>query len=220
MPHLTLHLDRDNPTDSGLVPFNVSPSSKNSKTTINHPWTPLQLRSRSAWSFIINVQLDNSSKVFPALVDSGASGTFVSNQLGLQHNDLDKPLKLQLFDRSPAMTRITQYHDNTLTLNNDLQFQAQLLITQLPLPTPIMLRLPWLQDVNPNINWKNLTMQFPGPEVSLVAAIPLCLQSIPDSDVSHPGTSTSRATQSPSTSDDNPNKEGDATLPQSPSITL
>ncbi|KAG5328454.1 hypothetical protein C0989_010418, partial [Termitomyces sp. Mn162] len=158
--------------------------------------------------------------VFSALVDSSASGTFVSNQLSLQCNDLDKPLKLQLFNRSPAMTIITQYHDNTLTLDNNLQFQAQLLIIQLPPPTPIVLGLPWLQDVNPDIDWKNLTMQFPSPEASLAAAIPLHLQSISDSNVSHPSASTSGVTQSPSTSNDNPNEEGDATPPQSPSITL
>ncbi|KAG5732059.1 hypothetical protein E4T56_gene18829 [Termitomyces sp. T112] len=215
-PSLTLRLNRDNSTNSGLVPFDVSPPSKNSKATINHPWTPLQLCSRSAWSFIINVQLDDPSKVFPALVDSGASGTFVSNQLGLRHDNLNRPLELQLFDGSPATTRITQYHNNTLTLDNDLQFQARLLVTQLPLLTTIVLGLPWLQDVNPNIDWKDLTMQFPGPEASLAAAIHLCLQSIPDSDISHSSASTSGATQNPSTSDDNPDEEGDATLPWSP----
>ncbi|KAG5734830.1 hypothetical protein E4T56_gene626 [Termitomyces sp. T112] len=88
------------------------------------------------------------------------------------------------------MTRITQYHDNTLTLNNDLQFQARLLVTQLPPLTPIVLRLPWLRDVNPNINWKNLTMQFPGPEASLVAAIHLRFQSIPDPDATPDPTAT------------------------------
>ncbi|KAG5722479.1 hypothetical protein E4T56_gene2867 [Termitomyces sp. T112] len=210
---LTLRLDQDNPTDSGLVPFNVSPSSENSKAIINHPWTPLQLHSRSARSFIINVRLDDPSKVFPALVDSGTSSTFVSNQLSLQHNDLDRPLELQLFDGSPATTRIMQYHNNTLTLNNNLQFQAWLLVTQLPPPTPIVLGLPSLQDVNPDINWKELTMQFPSPKASLAAAICLCLQSILDSDVYHSVTSTSGATQNPSTSDDNPNDEEDATLP-------
>ncbi|KAG5346763.1 hypothetical protein C0989_000251, partial [Termitomyces sp. Mn162] len=132
--------------------------------------------------------------VFPALINSSTSGTFVSNQLSLQHNDLDKLLELQLFDGSPTMTRITQYHNNTLTLDNDLQFQAWLLVTQLPPSTPIVLKLPWLQDVNPNINWKNLTMLFPSPKVSLVAAIPLHLQSISDSNISHPGASTSGAT--------------------------
>ncbi|KAG5732684.1 hypothetical protein E4T56_gene16814 [Termitomyces sp. T112] len=93
-PSLTLRLDWDNPTNSGLVPFDVSPPSKNSKTTIDQPWTPPQLHSRSAQSFVIYVQLGNSLKVLPALVDSGTSGVFVSNQLNLRRNNLDKPLKL------------------------------------------------------------------------------------------------------------------------------
>ncbi|KAG5718803.1 hypothetical protein E4T56_gene2697 [Termitomyces sp. T112] len=114
---------------------------------------------------------------------SSASGVFVSNQLDLRCNDLNKPLELQLFNGSPATTRITQYHDNTLTLDNDLQFQARLLVTQLPPLTLIVLGLPWLRDINPNINWKNLTMQFPGPEASLAAAIHLHFQSISDLDV-------------------------------------
>ncbi|KAG5350377.1 hypothetical protein C0989_011300, partial [Termitomyces sp. Mn162] len=82
---------------------------------------------------------------------------FISSQLNLQHNNLDKLLKLQLFNGSPAMMGITQYHDNALTLDNNLKFQAWLLITQLPPSTPIVLGLPWLQDINSNINWKNLT---------------------------------------------------------------
>ncbi|KAG5333153.1 hypothetical protein C0989_006181, partial [Termitomyces sp. Mn162] len=106
-PSLTLRVDRDNPTNSGLVPFNVSPPSKNSETTIDQPQTPPQLRSRSARSFVIYVQLGGLLKVLPTLVDSGASSVFVSNQLNLQRNNLNKPLELQLFDRSPAMTRIT-----------------------------------------------------------------------------------------------------------------
>ncbi|KAG5724402.1 hypothetical protein E4T56_gene15992 [Termitomyces sp. T112] len=215
-PSLTLRLDRDNPTDSRLVPFDVSPPSENSDTTIDQPQTPPQLRSRSAWSFIIYVRLGGSLKVLPALVDSGASGVFISNQLDLRHNDLDKPLELQLFDGSPAMTRITQYHDNTLTLNNDLQFQAQLLITQLPPSTPIVLGLPWLRDINPNINWKNLTMQFPGPKASLAAAIHLRLQSISDLDIPCPNTITSRTTQDSPTPNANPDGERSTNLSRSP----
>ncbi|KAG5349556.1 hypothetical protein C0989_003181 [Termitomyces sp. Mn162] len=171
----------------------------------------------SSWQCsLLNIQLNSSPTVLPTLVDSGASGTFISNWLGLQHNDLNKPLELQLFNGSPAITGITQYHDNTLTLDNDLRFQAQLLITQLLLSTPIMLRLLWLQDVNPNINWKNLTMQFPGSEPSLVAAIPLCLQSISDSDVPDPNTNTSGATQHSSTLDGDQKGEDNAPPPQSP----
>ncbi|KNZ80763.1 hypothetical protein J132_04268 [Termitomyces sp. J132] len=190
-PSLTLRLDQDNPTDSGLVPFHVSLPSESSETTINQPRTPPQLRSRSARSFVIYVRLGSSPKVLPALIDSGTSGVFVSNQLDLRRNDLDKPLELQLFDGSPATTRITQYHDNTLTLDNDLQFQARLLVTQLPPSTPIVLGLPWLRDVNPDINWKDLTMQLPGPEASLAAAIHLRFQPIPDPDATSDPTATS-----------------------------
>ncbi|KAG5735475.1 hypothetical protein E4T56_gene11129 [Termitomyces sp. T112] len=201
----------------------VTPTGRPEQPTVFDPQSPLTLlilRPIFPQAEELPAPIDSQDNVFPTLVDSGASGIFVSNQLGLWCNDLDKPLELQLFDRSPATTRITQYHNNTPTLDNDLQFQAQLLVTQLPLPTPIVLGLPWLQDVNPDIDWKNLTMQFPSPKASLAATIPLCLQSISDSDISHPGTSTFRATQSPSTSKNNPDKEGNATPPWSPSLTL
>ncbi|KAG5348701.1 hypothetical protein C0989_008860, partial [Termitomyces sp. Mn162] len=157
-PSLTLCLDQDNLTNFRLVLFDVSPPSENYKSINNQTWVLLQLHSKSVQSFVINVQLNSSSTVLPALVDSGASGTFVSSQLDLQYYNLNKLLKLQLFDGSPTKTGITQYHDNILTLNNDLRFQAQLLVTQLPLSTPIMLRFLWLQDINPNIDWKNFTM--------------------------------------------------------------
>ncbi|KAG5722473.1 hypothetical protein E4T56_gene2878 [Termitomyces sp. T112] len=65
-PSLTLHLDQDNLTNSRLVPFDISPPSKNSETTIDQPQTPLQLCLKSAWLFVNNVQLDNSPKVLPA----------------------------------------------------------------------------------------------------------------------------------------------------------
>ncbi|KAG5723957.1 hypothetical protein E4T56_gene9752 [Termitomyces sp. T112] len=219
-PSLTLCLDRDNPTDSGLVPFDVSPPSENSKAMTGQPRTPPQLCSRSAWSFVIYVRLGDLLKVLPALVDSGASGVFVSNQLDLRCNDLNKPLELQLFDRSPAMARITQYHDNTITLNNDLQFQARLLVTQLPPLTLIMLRLLWLRDINPDINWKNLTMRFPGPEASLAAAIHLRFQSISDLDVPCPNTITSGTTQDSPTPNANPDRERSTTLSRPPSDKL
>ncbi|KAG5351216.1 hypothetical protein C0989_007401, partial [Termitomyces sp. Mn162] len=106
-PSLTLCLDQDNSTNSRLVPFNVSPPSKNPKTMIDQPWTLPQLCS-------------NLPKVLPTLINSGTFSIFVSSQLDLQYNNLNKPLELQLFDGSPAMTGITQYYNNTLTLNNDL----------------------------------------------------------------------------------------------------
>ncbi|KNZ74454.1 hypothetical protein J132_06859 [Termitomyces sp. J132] len=79
-----------------------------------------------------------------------------------------------------------------------------------------MLRLLWLQDVNPDIDWTNLTMQFPGPEASLVAAIPLCIQSTPDSNIPNVNASISREAQSPSTLNNSQEGEDDVPLPQSP----
>ncbi|KAG5735425.1 hypothetical protein E4T56_gene12790 [Termitomyces sp. T112] len=72
-----------------------------------------------------------------------------------------------------------------------------------------------LQDINPNIDWQNLTMQFSGSKASLAATIPLRLQPISDLDVSNPSTSTSRATQSPSTSNSDLEDEENMTPPQS-----
>ncbi|KAG5732130.1 hypothetical protein E4T56_gene2160 [Termitomyces sp. T112] len=194
----------------------VSPSASAGTTPLTPGWYPLMSHPppRTLRPRLTNPRPLRNFAL--GLQDSGASSVFISNQLNLRCNDLDKPLELQLFDGSPAMTRITQYHDNTLTLDNDLQFQAQLLITQLPPLTLIVLGLPWLQDVNPNINWKNLTMQFPSPEASLVAAIHLCLQSISDLNIPCPNTITSRMTQDSPTPDDNPNRERSTTLSQSP----
>ncbi|KAG5727060.1 hypothetical protein E4T56_gene20311 [Termitomyces sp. T112] len=175
-PTLTLRLDWDNPTDSRLVPFDVLPLFKNSKTMIKQFRTPPQLYLRSSLP---------SSTVAPLAPLSAVNST----------------------------SGITQYHDNTITLDNELQFQAQFLITQLSPLTPIVLGLLWLQDINPNINWKNFTVQFPGSKASLVAAIPLHLQSISDPNASNSSTSTSGATQSPSTSDSNPEGEENTTPP-------
>ncbi|KAG5350005.1 hypothetical protein C0989_000742 [Termitomyces sp. Mn162] len=160
---------------------------------------------------LLVTKLHPSASVLPTLINSGISSTFISSQLNLQYNNLDKLLKLQLFDRSSTTTRITQYHDTILTLDNDLQLQAWLLITQLPLLTPIVLGLLWLQDVNPDMDWKNLTIQFPSPKASLAATIPLCLQSSLDSDISDSSASTSRAIQSSLTSNSDPNGKENST---------
>ncbi|KAG5716919.1 hypothetical protein E4T56_gene8540 [Termitomyces sp. T112] len=55
-PSLILRLNQDNPTDSGLVPFNVSPPSENPETTINQPWTPPQLCSRQQHLWCLHQQ--------------------------------------------------------------------------------------------------------------------------------------------------------------------
>ncbi|KAG6867235.1 hypothetical protein C0993_005357 [Termitomyces sp. T159_Od127] len=48
--------------------------------------------------FVIDARLGDSSKVFTALINSGATSMFVSDQLDLTHNPLNRLLKLQLFN--------------------------------------------------------------------------------------------------------------------------
>ncbi|KAG5729729.1 hypothetical protein E4T56_gene1016 [Termitomyces sp. T112] len=164
-PSLTLHFNWDNSTNSRLVPFDVSLPSKNSETAIDQPQTPPQL-------------CLSLPKVLPALIDNSASSTFVAVK-----------------STSDAMTST-----NPLSSNSSMEAppqQGSLNTTMIPSSstmTYIVLGLLWLQDVNPDIDWKNLTMQFPGPEASLAAAIPLHLQSISDSNISNPSASTSGAT--------------------------
>ncbi|KAG5337162.1 hypothetical protein C0989_010447, partial [Termitomyces sp. Mn162] len=101
-----------------------------------------QLLLKSAQLFIINVSLNDFLMVLPTLINSRAFSTFVSKQLDLPHNTLNKLLEFQLFDQSPASSGITQYHNSALTLNNNFRFQVWLLAIQLLELTPIVLGLP------------------------------------------------------------------------------
>ncbi|KAG5335673.1 hypothetical protein C0989_000756 [Termitomyces sp. Mn162] len=174
---------------------------------------PAHLPSHSSTTLLLHTTFPFSDNPLPTLSDSGTMDNFINKSLAALApyllRRLSAPIPLKLFDGDPTPTGYITHH-----------LEAWLLITQLPPLTPIVLGLMWLQDVNPDINWKNLTMQFPSPKATLAAAIPLCLQSILDSDVSHPSASTSGATQSPSTSDGNPNGEESTTLPWPLSIKL
>ncbi|KAG5334287.1 hypothetical protein C0989_003510, partial [Termitomyces sp. Mn162] len=70
-----------------------------------------------------------------------------------------------------------------------------------------------LINVNPDIDWRNLTMQFAGPEASLAAAIPLCLLCL-DPNAPAPKPSNSKATHFPTNLKDNWKREESAPLPQ------
>ncbi|KAG6882628.1 hypothetical protein C0992_011168, partial [Termitomyces sp. T32_za158] len=143
------------------------------------------LRSSSAQSFVINTRLGDSPEVLSALIDSGATETFISDWLALPHQDIAKPLELQLFDGHPAPSGpITKSHSSTLTLDNGLQFPVNFLVTQLHESTPIVLGLPWLRDVNPDIDWATLTMKFDTSGAELAAAIHLL--PLPDPDDTEP----------------------------------
>ncbi|KAG5723907.1 hypothetical protein E4T56_gene9795 [Termitomyces sp. T112] len=80
-PNLTLCLDWDNPTNSELVPFDVSPSSENSKTMIDHSWTPLELHSRYSPPSLTAAPLVPSSAV-----DLTSNATTLTNSLSSNYS--------------------------------------------------------------------------------------------------------------------------------------
>ncbi|KAG6876051.1 hypothetical protein C0993_005951 [Termitomyces sp. T159_Od127] len=155
--NLTLHFDCQATEHPEPIPFDVTTP----VSATDHPHTPPQLCSKSTWSFVLNARLGESPQILTALIDSGATRT---------------PMELQLFDGKPTIARpITKSHTSSITLNNGLQFLVHLLVTQLPEVTPIVLGLLWLHDVNPDIDWKDLTMKFLSTGACL-AAVSLCLQ--------------------------------------------
>ncbi|KAG6875363.1 hypothetical protein C0993_009582 [Termitomyces sp. T159_Od127] len=171
--NLTLHFDCQAMKPPEPIPFDVTAL----VSAANHPHTPPQLRLKSAWSFVLNARLSKSSQVLTTLVDSEATGIFVSDQLNFNHDLLDRPMELQLFDGKPTTAGpITNSHTSSITLNNGLRFLVHLLVTQLLEVTPIVLGLPWLCDINLDINWKDLIIKFPGTDTCLATAS-LCLQS-------------------------------------------
>ncbi|KAG6884313.1 hypothetical protein C0993_012214 [Termitomyces sp. T159_Od127] len=63
------------------------------------------------------------TNVLTALINSRATGLFVSDQLNLTHDPLDRLLELQLFDGKPTTTEpITKTHFSSIVLENGLQF--------------------------------------------------------------------------------------------------
>ncbi|KAG6879175.1 hypothetical protein C0992_004640 [Termitomyces sp. T32_za158] len=153
---LTLYFDRDTTPPRSSVPFDLPASPQ----ILQAPGAPSEeypmhssLRSSSGQSFVINTRLGNSLEILSALINSRATEIFFSDWLALPYQDIAKPLELQLFDGHPAPSGpITKSHSSTLTLDNGLRFPIDFLVTQLHESNPIVLGLPWLHDVNPDIN--------------------------------------------------------------------
>ncbi|KAG5725246.1 hypothetical protein E4T56_gene12714 [Termitomyces sp. T112] len=168
---------------------------------------PAHLSSHSSHTLLLCTTLPFSTNSISILVDSGTTNNFINKSLAalaLQHLwSLPTPILLKLFDSDPTPTGdITHY------------FQVQLLVTQLSESTLIVLGLSWLEDINPNINWKDLSMWFSGLKASLAAAILLHLQPSSDTDIPDLDSSNSGATQTLTTLKDNQEREESAPPPQ------
>jgi Retroviral aspartyl protease len=98
-----------------------------------------------------------------ALLDSGAGGIFMDHRFAskndIQLHPLTKPISVQNVDRTPNKKgTITHYVKEEMEINRRRSKQI-FLITGLGNKS-IILGLPWLQKVNPVIDWKKGTFEF------------------------------------------------------------
>ena len=98
-----------------------------------------------------------------AMVDCGAEGDFIDRTytaiMGIKKQALDKPITVWNVDGSLNHTgTITHYVNITLEISEWKQ-KEWLLITKLR-KQKIILRLPWLQRENPDIDWQRKTINW------------------------------------------------------------
>jgi hypothetical protein len=102
-----------------------------------------------------------------ALVDTGATHTaYVSRDYveanNMETEKLDKPLPLFNFDGSPSGGGVIDRRlRSTLQVVEGPAFaNMEFLVTKLPASHAVILGLPWLQQHDPLIDWKNLSLAF------------------------------------------------------------
>jgi len=98
-----------------------------------------------------------------ALLDSGVGGVFISHEFaqrsGLETIPLKKPISVRNVDGMPNKRgTITHYVRGKLGINGK-EFQTSFLIAGLGNES-VILELPWLQNINPVIDWKEGTFKF------------------------------------------------------------
>jgi hypothetical protein len=93
----------------------------------------------------------------PALIDSGAGGTFIdqnyAKKAGFQIQKLKEPLTARNVDNTPnKLGKITSFVEANVTVNGRTR-RLQLLLAGLG-KQKVILGFPWLNKENPDINWK------------------------------------------------------------------
>ncbi|KAG6834033.1 hypothetical protein H0H93_012419, partial [Arthromyces matolae] len=188
-----LSMTFDRKTDSNQVSFEIP--SKPPPHTISKGIEQTNLRSRAERAFVIQAKLESNKQQHYALIDSGAAGIFASDTMGLVGKPLERPLTLQLFDGNTANTGVISHeHSDIIILENDQKFPVNFLLTRLHPSIPLVLGLPWLRKVNPEIDWKKMTMTFNGTSTIAASTIlplhrkspPVLIEEIEDEDARKP----------------------------------
>jgi aspartyl protease len=105
----------------------------------------------------INCARKNETVETLGLIDSGAGGQFIDQNhaktIGLVTQALDEPITAQNVDGTEIKRgKITTFIDLNLTINKKTT-KTRLLVTGLG-KQRIILGFPWLNEQNPNIDWK------------------------------------------------------------------
>ena len=108
---------------------------------------------------------ESGGEPFNTLIDSGASRPFIDTSIAEKHPEntmeLDSPLRLELFDGQPSSAgEITHLYRDTISFEDGTIQMVTFYVTKLHPTAPIVLGLSWLREVNPIIDWKELTVTF------------------------------------------------------------
>ena len=121
----------------------------------------VQLATIESNTLSISVAIKNSEKneidETPALIDSGAGGIFTdqnyARRMGFQIQKLDKPISARNVDNTEnKQGKITSFVELNLTIGGKMR-RTRLMITGLG-KQKIVLGFPWLNEHNPDIDWK------------------------------------------------------------------
>jgi hypothetical protein len=121
--------------------------------------------------FSVVVSKTNRSARILAMLDSGVTAIFINERFVLQHNILCCPLtrSITLHNINGSINKagsLTYFACLTMNISSKYTEKLDFLITDLD-PKDIILGLPWLRRINPEVDWDTSTMELPdSPELN------------------------------------------------------
>jgi hypothetical protein len=145
----------DTPSDNGPLTMFDSVSS----CTV---WTVDPFSSHLCFSVIVS-RTNRSARTL-AMLDSGATAVFINERFVSKHNilccPLTRPIALHNIDGSINKTgSLTHFAHLTMNIGSKYTGKLDFLITDLG-PEVIILGLPWLRRINPEVNWDIGTIEL------------------------------------------------------------
>lgn len=139
---------------------------------------------KSNKSLSIPIELSSEKSVknvdkIHALVDTGAGGKFIdqgfAQRKGYLLKTLDKPLAVYNVDGTPNKKGTIRNSTELWMKVNGRKRKEELLVTGLG-TQKVILGFPWLEETNPDVNWRKGTLKWRTPELrdigKLIASYP------------------------------------------------